>query len=401
MASIVLYFHAHQPYRIKNYQLFSIGQDSNYFDTDNDRLNNQKILLKVAQNCYLPTNKLLLKLIQQYPNFKISFSLSGLLLEQLSEYAPEVLKSFADLVQTGNVEILAETYYHSLAFIYSETEFISQVQLHKQKIFDLFDYQPTAFRNTELIYNNEVAKVAEKLGFKTILAEGVDRHLEWRSPNYVYRPKDTTTIKLLLKNYRFSDDIAFRFSDRTWKEWPLSCDKYVHWLAESDPQHQLINLFMDYETFGEHHWAQTGIFEFLAEFPQQINQYSQLEFLTVSEASEKYQPVGELDIRELTSWSDVERDVSAWLQNPMQLAAAKAIFALESEILTTADSKLIHDWRRLTASDHFYYMSTKHMSDQQVHDYFSPNKTPFEAYTNYMNILHDLRQRVYTRNTKE
>jgi len=397
MSSIALYFHVHQPFRIKNYSFFSVGSDSNYYSTKSSKLDNKKILEKVVSKCYLPTNKLLLDLLKQHPDFKVSFSLSGLVIEQLTQYAPEVIDSFKELVNTGKVEILSETYYHSLSSIYSKEEFISQIQLHRKLIKETFAYETTSFRNTELIYNNEIAKTVEDLGFKAVVAEGVDKYLSGRSPNFLYQPKDTKKIKLLLKNYQLSDDIAFRFSDRSWSQWPLTADKFVDWIKTVGKDADTINLFMDYETFGEHQWKETGIFDFLFEFPQQIMQNTDFKFLTVAETATVYKPVDTIDIREFTSWSDTERDVSAWLSNPMQLSAIKTLYELEGDVLETNDDALIQDWRRLTTSDHFYYMSIKESADGQVHKYFSPNENAYEAFTNFMTILHDLRQRVYTK----
>jgi alpha-amylase len=396
MAAVVFYFHVHQPFRIKHYPMFKIGEDRAYFaPTEIDRLNNQKILLKVAHKCYLPMNQVLLDLLNNVPDFKVSFSISGVALDQFQEFAPEVLESFKRLVATGKVELVNETYYHSLAFIYSKQEFEDQVKKHKQKLKDLFGYETTAFRNTELIYNNDVAKAAEDLGFQVILAEGVERYLGWRSPNFLYKPKGTNKIKLLLKNYKLSDDIAFRFSNKGWEEWPLTAEKYNQWLSAVNGNGYVVNLFMDYETFGEHQWEDTGIFNFMRALPYEFKRNPDNTFMTVTEAANKFPVADEIDMPDLTSWADLERDLSAWLSNPMQHAAARTVFDMADDVMKTGDSYLIEDWRRLTTSDHFYYMCTKWFSDGDVHKYFSPNDSPYEAYCNYMNILHDLRQRVY------
>jgi alpha-amylase len=395
MASIVFYFHAHQPYRIKNYSLFSIGEDYDYFsESQIDRLDNQKILRKVASKCYLPMNNLLLSLLSDQPSFKVSFSLSGVFLDQLERYAPEVLSSFADLVKTGRVELLNETYYHSLSFVYSRSEFAEQVAKHQQRLFDLFGYKTTAFRNTELIYNNDVAKAVEELGFGTILAEGVDRYLGFRAPNYVYRPTGTDSIRLLLKNYTLSDDIAFRFSNRDWKEWPLSAPKYATWIGKAAENAQVINLFMDYETFGEHQWEDAGIFNFMRHLPSELLANPNLSFATVTEAAYMHEPCDFVDMPELTSWADIERDLSAWMSNSMQTTALSELYNLEYPVKQTGSRELLEDWRRLTTSDHFYYMCTKWFSDGDVHKYFSPNTSPYEAYNHFMTVLQDLKQRV-------
>lgn len=371
--------------------MFSIGEDSDYFESEAE---NREILTKVAQKCYLPANELLLKLIQEDSGLKVTFSLSGVVLDQFQKYAPEVLESFRALVDTGKVELLGETYYHSLAFMYSGREFERQVSRHRERINELFGYAPKAFRNTELIYNNDLAKVVEELGFETVLAEGVDRYLVWRSPNFVYQPKSTDRLKLMLKNYRLSDDIAFRFSNRDWDGWPLTADKFASWMADVGREAQVINLFMDYETIGEHHWAETGIFQFLEGLPAAIGEKEGMDFATVSEAAARYEPAGVVEVPEFTSWADSERDVSAWLSNPLQQSAVEAVFELEEKVVGSGNAQLIDDWGRMTSSDHFYYMSTKTDADGEVHEYFSPYNSPYDAFVDYMNVLHDLRQRV-------
>ncbi|MCX7996267.1 MAG: glycoside hydrolase family 57 protein [Patescibacteria group bacterium] len=394
MASVCLYLHVHQPYRVKRYRFFDITKDHNYFETEEDRLDNKKILLKVAQKSYLPTNAVLLKLLKRHPEFRVSFSITGTVLEQFQEYAPEVLESFQELVKTGRVEIIAETYYHSLAFLYSREEFRRQVKMHAKIVKELFDYEPKVFRNTELIYSNEVAHEVEHMGYKGILAEGADFILGWRSPNFVYRPKGTKRIRLLVKNYKLSDDIAFRFSNKAWKEYPLTAPKFTKWINQVNGNGELVNLFMDYETFGEHQWEDTGIFKFLEHMPKYILQHPDNDFVTPSEAIERYPERGELDYPHYVSWADTERDLSAWLSNPIQFDAMKHIFALENDVLKTNDKKIIDDWRKLTTSDHFYYMCTKWFSDGDVHKYFSPYESPYEAFISFMNAMQDLRLRV-------
>jgi alpha-amylase len=394
MASICMYLHVHQPYRVKRYRFFDIAKDHKYFETEEDRLNNQKILLKVAHKSYLPTNAVLLKLLKKHHEFRVSFSITGTILEQFQEFAPEVLESFQALVATGRVEIVAETYYHSLAFLYSRDEFRKQVELHRKLIKKLFDYEPTVFRNTELIFSNEVAQEVEKMGYKGILAEGADFILGWRSPNFVYKPAGTENIRLLVKNYKLSDDIAFRFSNRGWKEWPLTAPKFAKWVNQVNGNGEIVNLFMDYETFGEHQWEDTGIFNFLEAFPRYILQHPHNDFVTPSEAIERYPIRGELDYPHYVSWADTERDLSAWLSNPIQHDALKHIYSLEERVLKTEDKKLIDDWRRLQTSDHFYYMCTKYFSDGDVHKYFSPYESPYDAFVAYMNATRDLMLRV-------
>lgn len=401
MASVCFYFQVHQPFRIKKYRIFDVGHDHDYFNDKSDRdINNEKILHKVANKCYLPTNKLMLELLEQHPEFKIAYSFSGVFLDQLEEFSPETLVSFQKLVKTGRVEILDETYYHSLSFLYSKEEFVRQVELHRAKIKKLFGVTPQVFRNTELIYSNELAKFVEGMGYKAILAEGADHLLGWRSPNFVYQSPGTKTIKTLLKNYKLSDDIAFRFSAKSWEEWPLTSEKFSQWVNNVNGNGNLVNLFMDYETFGEHQWEDTGIFDFMRALPGEILKHPDNEFLTPSEAADKYPAVGEFDAHNYVSWADVERDLSAWLSNTMQHEAINNIYALEADVFATGDAKIIEDWRKLQTSDHFYYMCTKWFADGDVHKYFNPYDTPYEAFIAYNNVLHDLRLRIEEKKTK-
>ncbi|MBW2995827.1 glycoside hydrolase family 57 protein [Candidatus Woesearchaeota archaeon] len=390
MVNICFYFQVHQPIRLRNYNVFEIGNNHDYFD----HKKNKEVLEKVAHKCYLPANNLLLQLIKKYPKFKISYSFSGVLLDQLEENAPDVIESFRKLVNTGNVEVLSETYYHSLAFLYSKPEFKQQVLLHKKRIKELFGYTPKVFRNTELTYNNELAHYIENMGYKGILAEGADHILGWRSPNFVYRPKGTKKIKLLLKNYKLSDDIAFRFSNQGWPEWPLTTSKFSQWVNAVNGNGVTINLFMDYETFGEHQWSSTGIFNFLKSLPTEILKHPDNRFATPSEVIKEFQPVEELDIHHIISWADTERDLSAWIGNKMQQSAIQKIYAIERAVKRTKSKKLIEDWRKLQTSDHFYYMCTKWFSDGDVHKYFNPYDSPYDAFITYMNILTDFEKRI-------
>lgn len=389
MNSVCFYFQVHQPFRLKKtFDFFSIGSNEPYED---DAVN-VAIVRKVADRCYLPTNQLMLELIEKHDRkFRISYSISGTALDQFELYAPEVIDSFKKLAATGCVEFLGETYYHSLASIFSEKEFKAQVKLHKQKIKTLFGKTPKTFRNTELIYNNHIAKMAEELGFNSILAEGADRVLGWQSPNFVYQPKGCPGMSLLLKNYRLSDDIAFRFSDRNWREWPLNAEKFSNWVHQTAGNGQVINLFMDYETFGEHQWSETGIFEFLKYLPEKILKHPDFCFKTPSEVVKSYQPVATLDIPDLVSWADIERDVSAWLGNPLQDGAASYVFGLEKKVLATKEEGLIHAWRKLQTSDHFYYICIKWYNDGDVHKYFNPYESPYDAFIHYQNALHQIR----------
>ncbi|MBI2451886.1 polysaccharide deacetylase family protein [Candidatus Pacearchaeota archaeon] len=403
MVSVCFYFQVHQPFRVKKHSIFDIGKSSlDYFsDNSESNLNNEKIIKKVAQKCYLPTNSVLLELIKKYPNFKVSFSFSGVILEQFEKYCPEVLSSFQELVKTGNVEILSETYYHSLSFLYSKEEFREQINLHKQLIQKIFAQTPKVFRNTELIYNDELAKEIESLGFQGILAEGHDYILGWRSPNLIYKPQGTTNMKLLLKNYRLSDDIAFRFSERSWQEWPLTAEKYANWISAVNGSGNVVNLFMDYETFGEHQWAETGIFDFLRTLPEYIFKHPDNNFKTPSEVVESYPAVAELSIPFFVSWADIERDLSAWLSNSMQHSAINKLFSLRNKVLSTKNPELIAAWRKLQTSDHFYYMCTKWFADGDVHKYFNPYESPYDAFISYMNVLHDLELKINAINKED
>lgn len=392
--AVVLYLHVHQPYRVRHYTVFDTAVRHDYFDAQGgDPTNNEHILKKVAKKSYLPANHRLLRLLNERPEFKLSLSLSGVVVEQLERWSPEALQSFKELVDTGQVEILAETYHHSLAFFYSREEFEIQVDMHRRKIEEVFGQTPRVFRNTELAYNNDLARWADQAGYKGVITEGWDPVLEWRSPNYVYRPAGTEQIRLLMKNYRLSDDIAFRFGDQDWKEWPLTADKFSHWMSENGDATNF-NLFMDYETFGEHQWEESGVFDFLEHLPKQWLKTEDHTFMTVSEAIDAYEPVGEVDVPHIITWADTERDLSAWLGNAMQSSSIQALYDLRDKIIATGDWELIEDWRRLQTSDHFYYMCTKWFNDGDIHAYFSPYDTPYEGYINFMNVYRDLETRL-------
>lgn len=387
MPAVCFYFQVHQPYRLRHYTYFDIGNSHFYEDEDA----NCDILLKVARKCYLPMNALLLQSIKDHAGkFRVSFSISGTALDQFEAYAPEVLQSYKDLVDTGHVEILSETYNHSLSFLFSPNDFAEQVQKHDQRVKDLFGYTPKVFRNTELIYNNSLARAIEDMGFAGILTEGADHVLGWRSPNFVYQPVGCVKLKLLLKNYSLSDDIAFRFSDQNWADFPLDADKFARWAHEVNGSGDIINLFMDYETFGEHQWEHTGIFPFMQDLPGKILANPEFSFKTPSEVIADYSPVAKLDVPQFISWADAERDLTAWLGNDMQKDAIESIYRMEAAIKETNDAGMLSTWRRLQTSDHFYYMCTKWFSDGDVHKYFNPYGTPYDAYINYMNVLADL-----------
>lgn len=392
--SIVLYLHAHQPFRVKPYSVFDAGKDHYYFNDETPHVdtNNRFIIDKVSDKSYLPTNRVLTDLLLQHPEFHISLSITGTLLDQLEMWRPDVLQSFKELVATGKVEIVAETYHHSLAFFYSRAEFVRQVAKHTQKIRDTFNVTPTAFRNTELSYNNDIAYWADEAGYKAIITEGWDPILGWRSPNYVYQPSYTSDIKLLMKNYKLSDDVAFRFSDKAWSEWPLQTESYAHWLSESDGD--VINLFMDYETFGEHQWEDTGIFDFLRSLPSEWLKTPGHDFKTITQAVDSYDAKDYVDVPQTITWADTERDLTAWLGNDMQIDAIQTLYSLEKQIIESDDENLIEDWRRLQTSDHVYYMCTKWFADGDVHAYFSPYDSPYKAFMYFMNAFRDLQARL-------
>lgn len=392
---LVFYLHVHQPWRVRDYSVFDTATDHEYFkDGTTASASNKAILQKVADKSYRPMNALLERLLQTYPDFKFSLSISGTFLEQAEAWAPDVIDSFRRLIATGRVEVVAETFYHSLAFFYDRGEFERQVNLHRAKIRELFGVETTAFRNTELAYNDQLAKWADDAGFKAIITEGWDKVLGWRSPNYVYRPHDTTNIKLLLKNYRLSDDIAFRFGNKAWEGYPLTANTYGTWVNDSLGDGQVVNLFMDYETFGENVWEDTGIFSFFEDFIGQWNSNEHNTFYTVSGAAESFETKDTVTMPDTVTWADSERDLTAWLGNAMQQEAMRHLYNLSDDVLRSQDASLISDWSRLTTSDHPYYMCTKWSNDGDVHAYFSPYDSPYDAFLYYMNAVRDVRYRL-------
>lgn len=395
MRAICLYLHIHQPVRYRQYSIFDVSNDSNYFHDHYDgRQSNERIFRKVTEKSYRPMLALLERNMIEHPDFKVSLSITGTWLDQAELWAPELIEQIRRMVERGQVEIVGETYYHSLAFFYDKDEFFDQVELHANRIQQLFGVRPQAFRNTELAYNDQLAGWADTHGYKVILAEGWDKVLGWRSPNYLYRPAGCQHTKLLLKNYRLSDDIAFRFSNRSWHDWPLTVPKYNAWLEEACLDGNLINLFMDFETFGEHQWHDTGIFDFMDGLIAKWLSVYDNKFLTVSEASDLFTPVGEISMPETVTWADTERDLSAWLSNAMQTSAMDDLYALKDSIMATGDPYLIRDWRYLTTSDHPYSMCTKYWNDGDVHAYFSAYASPYESFMYYENVLRDLRYRL-------
>jgi alpha-amylase len=385
MPNVTFYFEVHQPYRLK--RVYSFIENKEFIDLDKNR----EIFSKVADKCYIPMTKLLIDLVKEYQEFKVSFSLTGVFMEQAETFKPEVIQLFQQLFDTGNMELLDETYYHSLSSLISKDEFIEQVKQHKSLMYKYFKFHPKVFRNTEAMYSNEIADTVSKMGYKGIISEGWDRVLGWRSPNYVYTDP-TEKIKVLMRNYKLSDDIAFRFSTPTWNEFPLTAEKYSNWIANNEGE--TINLFMDYETFGEHQWKETGIFDFMKDLPGKLISKG-IGFSTVSEAI-KQKAVGVVDVPYYLSWADMDRDLSAWLGNQMQDAAFQKLKSMEKEVMLTGSEELIKRWRLLQTSDNFYYMCTKWFSDGDIHKYFNAYSSPYVAYLNYMNIISQLDSMVKT-----
>lgn len=395
---ITLYLKVHQPFRVKQYSFFSIGNDHNYFNGAEGKLNNKHIFQKVAAKSYIPANAILLRLLNSFKNFKLNLSLSGIFLDQAELYAPDVFDSFKKLVQTGKVEILGETYYHSLSFLHTPEEFRAQITLQEAKLKDVFNIKPRIFSNTEAAYQNEIAGMVEKLGYKGIVTEGADKILEWRSPNFLYHALNNPNVLLFLKNYRLSDDIAFRFSEKQWSEHPLTAEKFALWINQNEDNAEVINLCMDYETFGEHQWEDSGIFNFLNVMPEYILKNKRNIFATLSDTAKILKPIAALDVPEYITWADTQRDLSAWLDNNLQKTAFQKIYALRDRVLASKNTALVEDWRRLQTSDHFYYMCTKWFEDGDVHKYFNPYESPYEAFINYSNAVKDLELRIKDKN---
>jgi alpha-amylase len=389
MASVCFYFQVHQPFRLRRYSVFDT--DRNYFDD----FKNADICRKVATKCYLPATRMLLETVRAHDGrFRCAFSVTGTALEQMEKSTPEVIENFKALAATGAVEFLDETYHHSLAFLYSRDEFRAQVEAHRAKIKELFGQDPRVFRNTELIYNNDVGHFVSHMGYDGICAEGADQVLGYRTPNFVYRPPHAPRTKLLLKNYRLSDDIASRFSNRAWTQWPLTAEKFATWINQINGNGLVCNLFLNLETFGEHQWADTGIFDFMRHLPTHVLKHPDNEFLTPSQVVDKFEPAGDVDVPHMTSWVQDERDLSVWLGNAMQSNALHELYKLEGPVKEKADPVLLDDWRKLTTSDHFYYMATKHWADAEAQRYFSPYESPYDAYINFMNILDNVQSRL-------
>ena len=389
--TICLYFEVHQPFRLKRYRFFDLGHDHYYYDD----YTNESIMRKVADRCYLPANEIIYNLITKHKGkFKISFSLSGIVIDQFKLYAPEVLESFKRLAQTGMVEFLAETDSHSLSSLRNREEFNRQVTNHRHMIKEHFGFEPVSFRNTELIYSDEIGSWVADMGFKAMLTEGAKHVLGWKSPNYLYCNALNPRLKVLLRNFILSDDIAFRFSNKGWNQWPLTTDKYTSWLNKIAHKDELVNIFIDYETFGEHQASETGIFDFLAHLPSAVLRKTPFRFDTPSGVADALQPISAINVPSPISWADEERDLTAWLGNELQTAAFEKIYELSDKVNKCPYDQIRKDWTYLQSSDHLYYMCTKFFSDGVVHAYFNPYETPYDAFMNYMNILSDFEIRI-------
>jgi alpha-amylase len=404
LTDIVLVFEVHQPHRIKKSffwedKIFRRVNEKGFFDYYFDDVVNREIFERASKKCYLPSNSILLEIIDKFRHEKkqprFSFSISGVFLEQCERFSRDVLETFRQLAETGSVEFLSQTYYHSLSSLYPDRgEFVEQVRMHQQIMRDLLDASPLVFENTELLYNNAVARTVEKLGYRGIFTEGVERILHGKSPNYPYSPKDLRKIKILLRNYKLTDDIGFRFSARWWNEWPLTADKYASWLAATPGN--CVNVFPDYETFGEHHWPETGIHEFLKHLPSEILKWLNLNMATPSEVVQEYQSAGEIDVPELggtVSWADLERDASCWLGNTMQWAYYTTLRRLEPLVRETEDREFLKTWRNFQISDHLYYMFTAGGAPGEVHSYFSPFGTATDAFVTAQSAILDFENR--------
>jgi alpha-amylase len=389
--AICFYFQVHQPFRLKRYRFFDLGHDHYYYDD----FSNESIMRKVAEKCYLPANKIILDLINKHKGkFKITFSLSGLVINQFRLYAPEVLSSFRQLAETGMVEFLAETNSHSLSSLRNRSQFVQQVAVHKEMMKEFLGVETTSFRNTELIYSDLIGSWVADMDFKSMLTEGAKHVLGWKSPNYLYCNNINPRLKILLRNFVLSDDIAFRFSNRSWSAWPLTAEKYASWLNKLAPKSDLVNIFLDYETFGEHNWKETGIFDFLQYMPGAILKKTPFRFMTPTEVANTLQPVSAISVPSPISWADEERDITAWVGNDLQVAALDSLYELSDKVFKCNNQQIIMDWEYLQSSDHFYYMATKFFSDGEVHAYFNPYETPYEAFMNYMNVLSDFEIRL-------
>jgi len=391
MKSICLFFEIHQPFRHRRYRFFDIGNDHYYYDD----YSNESIMSRLAKNSYLPTNKLLGELIEKSNGqFRVAFSITGTALDQFKLYAPEVIDSFKELAKTGSVEFLSETFSHSLTSMQDPETFNEQVRQHDERIFSLFGQKPRVFKNTEMIYSDLIGEQVAKMGFTAMLTEGATQVLGWKSPNYLYVNAINPRLKVLMRNFKLSDDLAFRFSNHDWSEFPLTAEKYIGWIKSLEEQEEVINLFLTYEAFGERQKAESGIFDFLSAFAQNVVNDDELQFATPSEVVAQLQPISAVSSPEIISWADEERDLTAWLGNGMQKEAFRKLYELNTRMLRCKDKDLMTDWNYLQSSDHFYNMSTKHGSEGNAYRLRNPFDTPYEAFINYMNVLSDFKIRL-------
>ncbi|WP_302988233.1 glycoside hydrolase family 57 protein [uncultured Muribaculum sp.] len=390
MKAVCFYFQIHQPFRLKRYRFFDIGNDHYYYDD----YSNEEIITRVAHKSYIPAAETLLRMIQESKGaFRCALSISGTALEQCEQYVPEFIDLLKKLAETGKVEFLAETYAHSLSSLTDPEEFREQVKFHDAKIYELFGQRPKVFRNTELVYCDDIAPMIYDMGYKGCITEGAKHILGWKSPDYVYAAAACPKLKLLLKNDKLSDDISFRFSNPSWEAYPLTADKYMDWIAQTPAENQIVNLFMSLDTFGELQPRESGIFQFLEALPRFAAEKG-IDFWTPSEVVSKCKAVDTLEVLHPISWADEARDISAWLGNKLQNEAFQKLYSVSERVRLCSDRRLKQDWQYLQGSDHFFYMSTKHMADGAAHAMFSPYETPFEAFTNYMNVLADFIVRV-------
>lgn len=401
MPQVCFYFQLHQPYRLEPFSIFDLDEKKSFFDKDQDL--NKEVFKKVSQKSYLPMLSLLLDLVQRHPEFKFALSASGVFLQQALEFEPKVIKLLQKLSRSGQVEFLAETYHHSLSSLYSGEEFRAQVSAHQKIIEELFAQTPTSFRNTELIYSNQIGQMVAEMGFAGMLTEAVDRYLGNRAKTQVFASYTQNQIPLLLKHAQLSDDIAFRFSDKNWAMHPLHADQYFTWLKDYCAE-EIINLFMDFETFGEHQWSDTGIFQFFEDLIYRLNEDRYSDFVTPGEVFDKYQTKQQLeklpvyDVPEPISWADVDRDLTAWNGNDLQKDTLRLIYSMSEDVLDSKDTQLIETWRKLQTSDHFYYMCTKWSADGDVHAYFSPYDDPYEAYNRYCAVVVEFAGKIKAKN---
>jgi len=391
MKTVCLNFQIHQPFRYRKYRFFDIGNDAYYYDD----FANETIMRKAADQCYLPANKIILEQIIKFKGkFKVTYSLSGIVLDQFKLYAPEVIESFKQLAATGCVEFLSETYANSLVSLADGDLFASQVKAHDDLIENLFGQRPKVFRNTELIYSDEIGDLVQRMGYDAMITEGAKHILGWKSPNYLYCNALNPRLKVLMRNFRFSDDLSFRFSNKAWNEFPLTAEKYAGWMSSLPKEEEVITIFINYETFGKLQPKSSGIFDFLKSLPNAILKTGELSFSTPSDVINELQPVSAIHVPYPISWADEERDLSAWLGNELQKEAFDKLYELKDRMKSCTNATMLKDWDYLQTNDHFYYMCTKFFSDGEVHKYFNPYGTPYEAFINYMNILSDFKIRL-------